>query len=155
MTRKKRIWDQGDVYEQVYEYDVKLGKVMLGENTKKRKKRGVINVSKKKGKKVVRSGHGKLKKGYYHRSDRPKHLAKYSVKKDLKKRASKLPSSPRKPFEGDDKKVLYNPKNPGQYIVLARYDRKKGRWVAVNYQGKATVAKKKNPRLRGWKVGYV
>ena len=38
MTRRKMIWDQGNLYEQVYEDDVKLGKVMTGSKKQRRKK---------------------------------------------------------------------------------------------------------------------
>ena len=101
----------------------------------------------------MNAGHTKVRKGHYIRSDTGK-TARYSFKKDLEERSHYLPA-PGKPMTGDNKKLLYDPRNVGHYIVLARYSKKKGKWVPVHYDGKATVAKKKNKKLRDWKVGYV
>ena len=84
MTRKKRIWDQGDVYEQVYEYDVKLGKVMLGENTKKRKKRGVKKTGKKKPRTKFEISRGDLTSLGYHLS-KPARVRHQALGKAVKK----------------------------------------------------------------------
>lgn len=109
---------------------------------------------KKNKKKIVDdAGHTKVRRGHYIRSDTGK-TARYSRKRDLKKKSKYYPA-PGKPMTGDKEKVLYNPRNTGQIVVLARKNKKTGEWIPVNYEGKATVAKKKNKKLRGWKVGYV
>ena len=107
----------------------------------------------KKKMKIMNAGHTKVRRGKYIRSDTGK-TAKYSFKRDLKRTSKYLPAKG-KPMTGDNKKILYNPDNPGQSIVLARYDEKKGRWVPVNYDGKATVARKFKKKYRNWKVGYI
>ena len=134
-----------------YRYEVKLreGKVktMVVKEPKNRKKK------KDKGKKVMNAGHGKVEDGRYRRSDTGKE-AHYSFKRDLKEHSKYLPA-PGKPMTGDNKKILYNPENPGQHIVLAKYDREKGKWVPVNYGGKVTEARKVKKKYKHWKVGYV
>ncbi len=112
-----------------------------------------MSKKRKKEKKVMNAGHTKVRHGHYIRSDTGK-TAKYSFKKDLEERSKYLPA-PGKPMTGDNKKILYNPENPGQHIVLAKYSMKKGKWVPVNYGGKATEARKVKKKYKHWKVGYV
>ena len=106
---------------------------------------------KKKKKKVMNAGHTKVRKGHYIRSDTGK-TAKYSFKKDLKEK-SRYISAKGKPMTGDRKKVLYNPRNPGQYIVLSEYDEKTGKMVKRKY-GTKKEAVKHNKKFKKWKVGW-
>ncbi len=119
----------------------------------KKGKKGDKKKNKKRKKIVDNAGHTRVVRGHYIRSDTGK-TARYSIKRDLKERSKYYPA-PGKPMTGDDKKVLYNPKDPSDYVILASRDRKTGKWIPKNYEGKATVAKKKDKKLRKYKVGYV
>ena len=116
-------------------------------------KKGKKDKKKHKKKIVDNAGHTRVVKGHYIRSDTGK-TAHYSVLRDLKKRSRYYPATG-KPMTGDDKKILYNPKDPSDYYVLARRSKKTGKWIPVNYEGKATVAKKKDKSLRKYRVGYI
>ena len=112
----------------------------------------MVKRGRKKKRKVMNAGHSKVVRGHYVRSDTGK-TARYSFKRDLKEKSKYLPAKG-KPMTGDNKKLLYNPHNAGQFIVLARYDLKKGKWVKVKYGTKKEAAKH-NKKFKDWKIGYV
>ena len=84
MTRRRMIWDQGNAYERIYEDDEKLGKVMLGENKRRKKmrKRTKFDISR-----------GDLSSLGYHlsKSSKSRHMAlgkavkKYGYKETMRK----------------------------------------------------------------------